>query len=390
MLSSVFLTISRGIPKAHAFAYLARSSSLLAGGEPLRWCSNGGGRNGRVLSRRLVSGRPATWLSTSQPLSSGGSGTADNDGDTVYGRGMNQEDMMESDMLVVVDENDVLVVGNGGGNGVSKKAAHSFSKDQPRGILHRAFSLFCFNDKDELLLTRRAADKITFPGVWTNTACSHPLMPLLSSSSSNDEGLSEVDVWPDAYPDVPGIKRAAVRKARHELGLDLMPQLADVQFVSRFHYWASDVRTHGPDSPWGEHEIDYILMVRLKADPPLAAATLSPNPDEVGEVRYVGLEELRAMFRDPQYEWSPWFVGIMERGGFAWWEDLDGTLAGNNTNTDIQFFDPPPDHVAAYNLDEHTKQTGVMRVAAAVPPRRNMTAAERLMSTEPTDWVRIT
>mmetsp|Transcript_13728 Transcript_13728/g.38654 ORF Transcript_13728/g.38654 Transcript_13728/m.38654 type:complete len:324 (+) Transcript_13728:137-1108(+) len=265
-----------------------------------------------------------------------------------YGADMNQEDMMESDLLVIVDHND-NVVELSEDQTVSKKAAHTFSEEQPRGILHRAFSLFCFNDDGKLLLTQRASDKITFPGVWTNTACSHPLMQMPAS---------EVDVWPDAFPEMPGIKRAAARKAKHELGLDIQPLLPGVQFVSRFHYWASDVQTHGPDAPWGEHEVDYILF--LKA--PVKEFVLDVNPEEVTAVKYVSISELKDMlYNRSDLTWSPWFVGIMERGGFDWWEDLENTLQGKNTNTEIQFFDPLPYHVATYNSPEHTRQTGVWK-----------------------------
>ena len=86
---------------------------------------------------------------------------------------MNQEDMMESDLLVIVDEND-NVIELSEDQSVSKKAAHTFNDEQPRGILHRAFSLFCFNQEGKLLLTQRASDKITFPGVWTNIRPSGP------------------------------------------------------------------------------------------------------------------------------------------------------------------------------------------------------------------------
>ena len=262
-----------------------------------------------------------------------------------YGADMNQEDMMESDLLVIVDHNDNVIEVS---EEVSKKAAHSFSSDQPRGILHRAFSLFCFNEQGKLLLTRRASDKITFPGVWTNTACSHPLLQMAKS---------EVDVWPEAFPELPGIKNAATRKAQHELGLSL--EQADMQFVSRFHYWASDVETHGSETPWGEHEVDYILFLQS----PLAEFELDVNAEEVAEVQYVSIDELKDMlYNQPDLTWSPWFVGIMERGGFDWWQDLENTLAGKNTNEDIVFFDPLPDHMASYNKPEHTRQsTGVLK-----------------------------
>ena len=45
------------------------------------------------------------------------------------------------------------------------------------GLLHRAFSCFLFDPKEgKLLLQKRAPEKITFPNMWTNTCCSHPLM----------------------------------------------------------------------------------------------------------------------------------------------------------------------------------------------------------------------
>lgn len=53
--------------------------------------------------------------------------------------------------------------------------SHIFCPTRPRAKLHRAFSVFLFNSEGKLLLQQRAADKITFPNVWTNTCCSHPL-----------------------------------------------------------------------------------------------------------------------------------------------------------------------------------------------------------------------
>lgn len=52
---------------------------------------------------------------------------------------------------------------------------HRHYARQPRGLLHRAFSVFLFDEQGRLLLQQRAASKITFPDVWTNTCCSHPL-----------------------------------------------------------------------------------------------------------------------------------------------------------------------------------------------------------------------
>ncbi|HLS30493.1 MAG TPA: isopentenyl-diphosphate delta-isomerase, partial [Flavobacteriaceae bacterium] len=43
-----------------------------------------------------------------------------------------------------------------------------------KGLLHRAFSVFIYNDKNEIMLQQRAAHKYHSPGLWTNTCCSHP------------------------------------------------------------------------------------------------------------------------------------------------------------------------------------------------------------------------
>ena len=76
---------------------------------------------------------------------------------------------MKKDECILVDEKD-KVTGSG-----SKYSAHTFNDKQPRGLLHRAFSVFLFNEQNQLLLQQRASSKITFPGVWTNTCCSHQL-----------------------------------------------------------------------------------------------------------------------------------------------------------------------------------------------------------------------
>ena len=268
---------------------------------------------------------------------------------TDYGVNMDQEDMMETDMLIAVDPNDILIPGTT----LSKRGGHTFNADTPRAILHRAFSFFLFDEQGRMLLTKRAASKITFPSVWTNTCCSHPLYGMTPN---------EVDVVPDAYPDFPGIKHAAIRKAKHELGID--PKYIDhnkIQFISRFHYWAADSITYGQDTPWGEHEVDYILFLQTKEPVPVKL-----NPEEVEEYKYVSLEELKEMRKDPDLLWSPWFLGIMDHSGFDWWSDLKGSLDGKYTHDTVHFFDPPVEHMATYNLPTHDRQTGVLQPTEAV------------------------
>ena len=71
---------------------------------------------------------------------------------------------MMAEAVLQVDENDVVV------GPVSKADSHYQS-----GKLHRAFSVLLFNSEGKLLLQQRAHDKITFPSVWANSCCSHPL-----------------------------------------------------------------------------------------------------------------------------------------------------------------------------------------------------------------------
>ena len=104
------------------------------------------------------------------------------------------------------------------------------------GLLHRAFSCFLFDSKNRLLLQQRASEKITFPGMWTNTCCSHPL-------GTPGETGADLDTA------VQGVRRAAQRKLDQELGIQAKQvPLENFQFLTRIHYKAPS------DGKWGEHE----------------------------------------------------------------------------------------------------------------------------------------
>lgn len=236
---------------------------------------------------------------------------------------------MQKDKCIVLDAHD-RVVGY-----ESKYETHRFNETTERGILHRAFSVFLFNKEGKLLLQQRASDKITFPDVWTNTCCSHPLTGFTPT---------EVDTPLDvALGRVPGVKRAAVRKLKHELGVEegTVP-VESFKFLTRLHYWAADVVTHGKQSPWGEHEIDYILFARVDG------LDFTPNPEEVRDTKWVTLQELRDMMKpESGLLWSPWFRIIVERFLPAWWADLDETL-GTDRHVDVRRihrFDPTTEHM---------------------------------------------
>jgi isopentenyl-diphosphate Delta-isomerase len=105
-----------------------------------------------------------------------------------------------------------------------------------RGLLHRAFSVFLFDSQNRLLLQQRATEKITFPDMWTNTCCSHPL----GIPGETGSELAE---------SVMGVKRAAQRKLNHELGIKAAQvPISDFKFLTRIHYKAPS------DGKWGEHE----------------------------------------------------------------------------------------------------------------------------------------
>jgi len=105
-----------------------------------------------------------------------------------------------------------------------------------KGLLHRAFSVFLFDSQNRLLLQQRATEKITFPDMWTNTCCSHPLGVPGETGSTLDTAIA-------------GVRRAAVRKLDQELGIKAAQvPLEKFDFLTRIHYKAPS------DGKWGEHE----------------------------------------------------------------------------------------------------------------------------------------
>jgi geranylgeranyl diphosphate synthase type I len=174
---------------------------------------------------------------------------------------------------------------------MSKLEAH-----RGAGAFHRAFSVLLFNSKGEMLLQRRSMDKVTFPGVWANACCSHPL---------HEEGeLDEVDAM--------GVKRAAIRKLEQELGIDPTTiSESDLTFMTKMRYAAR------MNATWIEREIDHILVMTADVE-------LKPNPNEVAEVMWVSNEALEAMLIEerPAHEAvAPWFRSIAARIMTKdWWQ----------------------------------------------------------------------
>ncbi len=229
-----------------------------------------------------------------------------------YGENMSQEDMMMKDMLITTDDGDGIV------GPASKYDAHKFTVSTPKGAVHRAFSVFFFNEHGDMMITRRASSKITFPNVWTNTWCSHPLFNQTPDEVDHNSPRDMAERVPPVVSS-DNTKYGAIRKLKHELGIDTIDH-EDFRFLTRFHYWAADTVTYGTADPkWGEHEIDYIFFVQK----PEESVPVMPNPEEVSAYRFVSQQELRDMMADPELLWSPWFRGIMERKGWEYWSKLN-------------------------------------------------------------------
>ena len=195
-----------------------------------------------------------------------------------------------SEAVILVDENDSAI------GSASKVSAH-----YQAGLLHRAFSVLMFDREGRLLLQKRADDKVTFPGVWANSCCSHPL-----SSDTESELI-----------DASGVKRAAIRKLHQELGISPDElSLDDFHFVTKMMYSAR------MNADWIEREIDHILVIQADVD-------IKINQNEVSEIKWVSKQELHQILAgdiDIGGEIAPWFRCIAERVMTDDWWDSIGNL----------------------------------------------------------------
>jgi len=139
-----------------------------------------------------------------------------------------------------------------------------------KGLLHRAFSVFIFNDQNQLLLQKRASSKYHSGGLWTNSCCSHP---------RKNETIEE----------------AGERRLSEEMGFTV-----PVKRLFSFIYKAE------LDQGLTEHELDHVLIGRYNDAPNL-------NPDEVEDWKYVNLNELSNHMKEHPEEYTEWFKIIFDR-----------------------------------------------------------------------------
>lgn len=134
--------------------------------------------------------------------------------------------------------------------------------------LHQAFSCHLFRDSGEVLVTRRAGSKLTWPGVWTNSFCGHP---------------------------APGeaIDDAIRRRAQQELGVEVR---AIQSVLPRFQYRAVDA------SGIVENEICPVFRASVDGE-------IRPEPTEVSEFAWVQPAKLAAAVAAAPFAFSPW-IGL--------------------------------------------------------------------------------
>ena len=159
----------------------------------------------------------------------------------------------EAEELILVDADD-RETGH-----LSKAACHDGD-----GILHRAFSVFLFNDAGDLLLQQRATSKRLWPGFWSNSCCSHP---------RRGEGMEEA--------------------TRRRLGDELNAKAA-LEYVYKFRYQANfgDLGS--------EHELCHVFLGRLQSK-------VLANDEEIAAIRFVGPQDLDAELAENPERYTPWF-----------------------------------------------------------------------------------
>ncbi|MDG1539883.1 MAG: isopentenyl-diphosphate delta-isomerase [Candidatus Poseidonia sp.] len=195
--------------------------------------------------------------------------------------------ILMAEAVIQVSENDQVI------GPISKLDSHSGA-----GEYHRAFSVLLFNSNNELLLQRRSMDKVTFPGVWANSCCSHPL---------HSEGeLDETNAM--------GVKRAAVRKLEQELGISPDSiSIEDFVFMTKMRY------SSRMNQDWIEREVDHILVIQADVE-------VNHNPNEVSEVMWVNQDQLEMMLleeREAEGAVAPWFRCIAARVmNPNWWNAI--------------------------------------------------------------------
>lgn len=165
---------------------------------------------------------------------------------------------MTEEQVILVDENDQQV------GLMPKMEAHE------KAVLHRAFSVFVQNDKGEIMLQQRAADKYHSPLLWANTCCSH-----------QRDGESNLD--------------AGKRRLQEEMG-----------FVTELKETFSFIYKAPFDNGLTEHELDHVLLGNYNNEPNI-------NPEEVESYKWMTPEAIKVDMEEQPGIYTAWFIIIFEK-----------------------------------------------------------------------------
>ena len=164
--------------------------------------------------------------------------------------------------MILVDENDQEI------GTCEKLKAHEY------GYLHRAYSVFLFNDQNELLMQKRASTKYHSGGLWTNTVCSHPIQGIDLITCAQNRLMEELGI----SSNIP----------------DLTPKLTLL-----YH--------EEVDQGLIEHEFDHVLIGHYNDLP------MTPNPEEVEAVKYSSIEAIDQQLQVHPEQFTIWFQLLWPR-----------------------------------------------------------------------------
>ena len=212
-----------------------------------------------------------------------------------------------NDELILVDENDNNI------GSISKLNGHLISNKNKNP--HRAFSIFLFDSKNRLLIQKRAEKKITFPLLWTNTCCSHPLN--IESQNTPDK-----------------IINALVQRIDYELGIKTENNI--YKLIDKILYRAPS------NELYEEFEIDYLFMAQLPGDSEDANYIYGEknlrkiiNKDEVDDIKFDTIENILNEIKLHPEQYTPWFKILIKNRGKLMEDILTGKIEYKGFNGKI-------------------------------------------------------
>ncbi|WP_034040645.1 isopentenyl-diphosphate Delta-isomerase [Wocania ichthyoenteri] len=165
---------------------------------------------------------------------------------------------MKEEQVILVNENDEQI------GLMPKMEAHE------KALLHRAFSVFIFNDKNELMLQQRALDKYHSPGLWTNTCCSH-----------QRDGETNI--------------QAGKRRLHEEMGF-VVELKESISFIYKAPF----------DNGLTEHEYDHVMLGKYNDLPNI-------NKEEVADWKWMPIESVKVDMELHPEVYTEWFKIIFSK-----------------------------------------------------------------------------